>query len=122
ALALENSMLYVLDVAGGQGQAAVNSRPEPTRRRSEHGGQITDLQFNDDGTLLATAGRDGTVRVLDPDTLRQLTVTPLNGAPDSADSADAVGFADDDRHVLAMVGKQIVAWRCPVCGSVKDLI
>ena len=122
ALALENGMLYVLDVAGGQGKEAVNSRPEPTRRRSEHGGQITDLQFNEDGTLLATAGRDGTLRVLDPDTLRQLTVTPLNGAPDSADAADAVFFADDDRHVLAMVGKRIVAWRCPVCGSVKDLI
>ncbi|MER2555565.1 MAG: WD40 repeat domain-containing protein [Thauera sp.] len=125
ALALENNMLYVLDVAGGQGQEAANSRPEPTRRRSEHGGQITDLQFNEDGTLLATAGRDGTIRVLDPDTLRQLTVTPLNGAPGAPgapNSADAVVFADDDRHVLAMVGKQIVAWRCPVCGSVKDLI
>ncbi len=116
ALALENSLLYVLDLASNPGPAFVNSRPEPMRRRSEHGGRITDLQFNDDGTLLATAARDGTIRVLDPDNLRQLAVTPLPGTP------DAVSFANDDRHVLAMIDNQIVAWRCPVCGSVEDLI
>jgi WD40 repeat protein len=116
ALALENNMLYVLELAGGLGAEAITSRPEPTRRRSEHGERITDLQFNTDGTLLATTARDRTIRVLDPDTLRQLAVTPLSGAP------DAVSFADDDRQVLAMVGEQVVAWRCPVCGSVKDLV
>ncbi|HQZ81142.1 MAG TPA: hypothetical protein PK681_11040 [Steroidobacteraceae bacterium] len=116
ALALENSMLHVLDLAGTQSRKIGTKSPEPERRRSEHGGRIVDLQFNGDGTLLATAASDGTVRVLDGGTLRQLAVASLPGAP------DALSFADGDRRVLAMIGDRVVAWRCPVCGSVDDLI
>ncbi|WP_297358140.1 AAA family ATPase [Thauera sp.] len=116
ALALENGMLHMLELSGGRSRELGSSRLEPTRRRGEHGGRIADLQFNGDGTLLATAASDGTIRILDRANLRQLAVASLPGAP------AALAFADNDRRVLALVGDRLVAWRCPVCGSVDDLI
>lgn len=116
AFALDNGMLYVLDLAAGHSRAVRAPFAETARRRSEHGGRIADLQFSDDGTLLATAGSDASIRVLDAGTLRQLALASLPSAP------DALGFTDDDRRILATVGERVMAWRCPVCGSVDDLI
>ena len=89
---------------------------EAARRRSEHAGPIADVQFSSDGTLVATTGADASVRVLDATTLRQLALVSLPGA------ADAVSFSDQDRRVLVRIGERTLAWRCPVCGSVEDLI
>ena len=114
--ALENKMLYVLDVDDTLAGKARGPVVEAARRRSEHAGPIADVQFSSDGTLVATTGADASVRVLDATTLRQLALVSLPGA------ADAVSFSDQDRRVLVRIGERTLAWRCPVCGSVEDLI
>lgn len=62
-----------------------------------HEAWIRDLDISDDGTMLATAGSDGLVKVWsmpDLDLLHEIEVT-------SSDRVQAVAFGGDDRHVVA---------------------
>ncbi|MFP3900652.1 MAG: BTAD domain-containing putative transcriptional regulator [Acidimicrobiia bacterium] len=61
---------------GPEGSGTVEIRDAQTGERVRalraHSGDVTDLAFNHDGTLLATTGTDGAARIWDPTTAREL--------------------------------------------------
>jgi DNA-binding SARP family transcriptional activator/WD40 repeat protein len=62
-----------------------------------HEGGVIDLALNEEGTLLASAGRDGLARVWDVATrslLHEIPVSPVG------EGLGGVDFIDDDRHLV----------------------
>jgi WD40 repeat protein len=62
-----------------------------------HEGGVIDLALNREGTLLASAGRDGVVRVWDIITKRLIHEIPVSQVGEGLGGVD---FVDDDRHLL----------------------
>jgi DNA-binding SARP family transcriptional activator/WD40 repeat protein len=63
-----------------------------------HTGGVIDLALNEDGTLLASAGRDGLVKVWDVSSRSLVHQIPVSQVGDGIGGVD---FVDDDRHVVA---------------------
>ncbi|KAI5915419.1 AAA family ATPase [Thauera sp. 2A1] len=114
ALALDSQTVVVADLVGKDGKTG-----NGIEIAQPFSGQITDvndLRFNDQGTMLATSSYDGTVRVWDADTGRQLAVMRPPETP------RAVRFDASGREVLILTRSAVLRWECPVCGSAEDLI
>jgi WD40 repeat protein len=95
---------------GPQDSGVVDIRDAKTGEslRSFHGhdGDIIDVAFNHDGTMLATTGADGTARIWDPTTGRELRTVPgLGGVLGPSFSADGslVAAAWTDEGVVRVM-------------------
>jgi WD domain, G-beta repeat len=90
---------------GPEGSGMVDIRDARTGKsvRSWHGhdGDVTDVAFNHDGTLLATTGSDGAARIWDPTTGEE--VHSIGNPPDSNDDWGVWGpsFSGDGRLFAA---------------------
>jgi WD40 repeat protein len=62
-----------------------------------HEGGVIDLALNGEGTLLASAGRDGVARLWDVTTKRLVHEIPVSQVGEGLGGVD---FVDDDRHLL----------------------
>jgi WD40 repeat protein len=80
-----------------------------------HEGWVTGLSWSSDGTRLASCGHDGTVRILDGETLKETLVFRERGVP-----VAAAAFSPDDKRIASAAGRlearkardsQVVIWR-----------
>jgi WD40 repeat protein len=78
-----------LRFSAGRG-AATSGASSPARVIGQHAGGVAAVAFSRDGTLLASAGRDGAVRVY-----RTKSVTEIGAYRDEACEVNAIAFAPD---------------------------
>jgi len=114
AVALESKTVVIADLIrkGGKGGGSV----EFAQPFSGQIADLSDLQFNDQGTMLVSSSFDGTVRVWDADAGRQLAVVRPQDTP------RAVSFDPTGSQVLILTRSGVLRWECPVCGSAEELI
>lgn len=67
-------------------------------------------------TASGTSGAPTTARCCTP------SITTVRVSRTRKRTPDALSFSGGDRRIPAMIGERVMAWRCPVCGSVDDLV
>jgi WD40 repeat protein/energy-coupling factor transporter ATP-binding protein EcfA2 len=108
-VALENRSLRAFDLHTANGG-------EPVSAFAGRADDVNDLQFNRAGTMLASSSYDGTVRVWDATSGRQLALVRPPRTP------HAVSFDATGKNILIRMTRSVVVWECPVCGAPEQLI
>lgn len=83
----------------------------------QHGGDVTGLVYNHEGTRLATSSRDNTARIWDTATGAELQVLPhkqtlaaLGFPTDDLDGVRAIMLLPDNRTVITRIKRYILFW------------
>src|SRR5262245_22403767 len=85
--------------------------------RLRHGDRVTALAYSPDGRLLATASRDGTVRLWDVGNGREARVYRGHGG----EPVQAVAFAPGGRAVASSAGKEVRLWEVETGKDIRTL-
>jgi WD40 repeat protein len=100
AVAAFDGLVHIFRLVEQPGQ---QPRYASVRALTGHEGNVTGVAFNPEGTVLATSGLDGTVRLWDVETWEEISVMT-----DQDHALEGVDFSPDGRYVVAAGSDGIV--------------
>ena len=100
AVAAFDGLIHIFRAAG---DPEAGSRYASVRSLAGHEGNVTGVAFNSEGTILATSGFDGTVRLWAVDSWNEISMLT-----DQNLALEGVDFSPDGRHVVAAGSDGIV--------------